>query len=73
MHDLYVARQHCRVEVTDEHVVVNDLDNTGGTFVNGQKVKAQELHQGDVLRVGNSHLRLEPSTEAAPPKPLSPE
>jgi serine/threonine protein kinase len=72
LHDLYVARQHCRVEVADGHITVNDLDNTGGTFVNGQKVKAQELHQGDILRVGNSHLRLEPSAEAAPPKPPDP-
>jgi serine/threonine protein kinase len=66
LHDLYVARTHCQLEVDGERIVVNDLENTAGVFVNGQKVKQQELHPGDVLRVGNSHLRLEPSETAAP-------
>jgi serine/threonine protein kinase len=72
LHDLYVSRTHCQLEVADDQITVNDLDNSGGTFVNGQKVKQHDLHQGDVLRVGNSHLRLEPSDEAAPPKPVEP-
>jgi serine/threonine protein kinase len=59
LHDLYVARVHCQIGVVDERVMVADLDSASGTFVNGQKVTQQEMRQGDVLRVGNSHLRLD--------------
>src|SRR5579871_5995994 len=57
--DPYVSRLHCKVELEDDRVVVSDLKNSKGTFVNGTQVTRQELHPGDVLRVGNSQLRLE--------------
>jgi serine/threonine protein kinase len=66
LHDLYVARVHCQVAVADNAVVVADIDRARGTFVNGQKVARYELHSGDVLRVGNSHLRLEPYDGVVP-------
>src|SRR5262249_38621607 len=43
-----------------ERVVVKDHQpNTGGIFINNQRVTEDELRPGDVLRVGNSYLRLE--------------
>jgi serine/threonine protein kinase len=59
LHDLYVARSHFEVEVAEEWVRVLALDTPNGTLVNGVKVSACELHLGDVIRAGNSHLRLE--------------
>src|SRR5262249_13378069 len=59
LHDLYVARVHCEIRVADQRVMVTDSDTPGGTFVNGQRIKEQEIRLGDVLRLGNSHLRLE--------------
>jgi len=59
LHDLYVARVHCEIRFEDQRAVVSDLDTPGGTFINGQKIKEQELRIGDVLRIGNSHLRLD--------------
>jgi serine/threonine protein kinase len=59
LHDLYVARVHCEIKIEDQRFVVMDLDSPGGTFVNGQKIKEQEIRIGDVVRVGNSHLRLD--------------
>jgi hypothetical protein len=64
LNDLYAARVHCDVE-TGERVVVTDHDTPGGTLVNGQKVKQQEIRHGDVVRMGNSHLRLEDVETAA--------
>jgi serine/threonine-protein kinase len=46
--------------VDDGKILVSDASSPNGTFVNGQKVSELELHPGDILRVGNSHLRLEP-------------
>src|SRR5207247_780037 len=59
LHDLYVARVHCHLEMAQGRVVVTESEPSKGTFVNGQKVTQHELQAGDVLRVGNSHLRLE--------------
>jgi serine/threonine protein kinase len=70
LNDLYVARVHCEVEVNEGRVVVTDVDEVKGIYVNGQKVKQQELKLGDVLRVGNSHLRLEPHDGSAPAEPV---
>jgi hypothetical protein len=59
LHDLYVARVHCDVQVEGARVVVVHREGKNGTLVNGQRIAQQELKIGDVLRVGNSHLRLE--------------
>lgn len=80
LHDLYVGPKHCQLALDGGRVVVTHLEHPGGTFVNGQRITGpQELRPGDVLRVGNSHLRLEaagdgtappaPAPAAAPPPP----
>ncbi len=58
LHDLYVARAHCRLKVFGDKVEAID-DDGHGIQVNGKKALRQELGLGDVLRVGNSHMRLE--------------
>src|SRR5437763_6318077 len=74
LHDLYVARCHCHIEVADGLVTVLNQINTSGTFVNKTKVEEKAtIAEGDVLRVGNSYLKLEPAeTAAAPTKPQDP-
>src|SRR5438552_9412067 len=66
LNDLYVKRVHCLLHVGDHVVVKDHQPNTGGVFVNGQRVTEQELRLGDVLRVGNSHLRLEIEDSSRP-------
>jgi hypothetical protein len=65
LHDLYVSRAHCSLEIDDHSVLVTHLSGDNGTLINGQRVTQQLLQIGDVLRVGNEHLRLEivPSQE----------
>lgn len=59
LHDLFVARSHCQLEIDDDSVLVTHLSGDNGTLINGQKITQQLLQIGDVLRVGNEHLRLE--------------
>src|SRR5262249_19235821 len=60
LHDLYVSRVHCVVEVQGEKVIVKHNEGDNGTLVNGKRItEPRELHIGDVVRIGNSHLRLE--------------
>jgi pSer/pThr/pTyr-binding forkhead associated (FHA) protein len=47
-----VSRLHCRLTLQDDGVLVEDLDSTNGTFVNGSRVRKGLLASGDLLRVG---------------------
>lgn len=48
-----VSRRHCELLMSkDDELVVKDLGSSNGTFVNGKKVRHQELSPGDLLAVG---------------------
>lgn len=49
-----VSRAHARITVTPNETTVTDLDSTNGIFVNGHRVKAAELHNGDRLNIGET-------------------
>ena len=58
--DEFASARHARIESRRDGVWVSDLGSTNGTFVNGSKVVgAARLDSGDVLRVGETDLRLE--------------
>lgn len=38
---------------------VRDLKSNSGTYVNGQRIAQVDLHLGDVIQIGSSHLRYE--------------
>jgi len=55
--DPHVSRRHASVEVYGSTcVLVKDLGSTNGTFVNGRRVTACELSDGDEIRVGDTRL-----------------
>jgi pSer/pThr/pTyr-binding forkhead associated (FHA) protein len=59
LHDLYVARVHCEVQVDGSRVLVRPTDpSSHPVLCNGQKVNERELLPGDVFRIGNTFLRL---------------
>jgi hypothetical protein len=58
--DEFASARHARIESRRDGVWVRDLDSTNGTYVNGARVEgASRLGSGDVLRVGETDLRLE--------------
>jgi pSer/pThr/pTyr-binding forkhead associated (FHA) protein len=58
--DDFASARHARIELRGDGVWVQDLDSTNGTYVNGSRVAgAQRLDHGDVLRVGETDLRVE--------------
>jgi pSer/pThr/pTyr-binding forkhead associated (FHA) protein len=58
--DDFASARHARIELRGDGIWVQDLDSTNGTFVNGSRVAgAQRLDLGDVLRVGETDLRVE--------------
>lgn len=54
-----VSRLHCRLaaDATDQ-LVVEDLDSTNGTLVNGRKVDRSLLRDGDTVTVGRVEFRV---------------
>jgi pSer/pThr/pTyr-binding forkhead associated (FHA) protein len=54
--DITVSRHHASFAVADDRLTVRDLGSTNGTYVNGQRVEATELHSGDEVIVGRFHL-----------------
>src|SRR5262249_34592062 len=46
-----VSKRHCRILLTPDHVIVEDLASVNGTNVNGQAIKRVKLHDGDELDV----------------------
>lgn len=70
LNDLYVMRVHGEVETNGARIVLTAHDSPAGTMLNGQKVtQPQELKHGDVVRMGNSHLRVEDCDIAAKEAP----
>jgi pSer/pThr/pTyr-binding forkhead associated (FHA) protein len=47
-----VSRLHCRLTLQSDGLLVEDLESTNGTFVNGERVTKLLLRNGDALRVG---------------------
>jgi hypothetical protein len=57
--DEFASAQHARIEPRSDGTWVEDLGSTNGTFVNGERITAERLKKGDVVRVGQTELRLE--------------
>ena len=58
--DDFASARHARIESRRDGVWVTDLGSTNGTFVNGSRLEgATRLSSGDVLRVGETDLRVE--------------
>ncbi len=57
-----VGRRHARLFVQGGQLLVEDLDSTNGTFLNGARLAPRQpapLQTGDELRLGNLVLRVE--------------
>jgi len=53
-----VSRKHARISLQDGTINIADLGSTNGTFVNGEKIKAAKLKEGDRILIGTSILKL---------------
>ena len=54
--DLRVSRVHAQLRAIKGRFVLFDLDSTGGTFVNGERVKRCTLYPGDVISLSGVNL-----------------
>ena len=55
--NLAISGEHAAVHLHGEEVEIEDLGCTNGTFLNGQPIKRQRLHNGDVVDIGKYKIR----------------
>lgn len=67
-----VSSHHCEILLRGADVVVNDLNSTNGTFINGDKITGEAiLKPGQILRLGQIELRLDVEGAAPAPAPAA--
>ena len=54
--DLSVSRRHALLRFRDGRWILQDLESTNGTRVNGEPVGRCQLRPGDALQVGDVRL-----------------
>jgi pSer/pThr/pTyr-binding forkhead associated (FHA) protein len=67
-----VSGHHARVFSESGAVILEDLNSTNGTFVNGQHTTRRVLRSGDVLLVGKHQLVFDNTQEWSAPPPQIP-
>jgi pSer/pThr/pTyr-binding forkhead associated (FHA) protein len=67
-----VSGHHARVFSESGAVILEDLNSTNGTFVNGQHSTRRVLRSGDVLLIGKHQLVFENAMEWSAPPPALP-
>jgi serine/threonine protein kinase len=70
--DMAVSRVHCEVEVRGKRILITDLDSGSGTFVNGKRITEAELRVGDVVKIGDTELKVEGDIDPAEATTLPP-
>lgn len=60
--DEFASSHHARFEPRRDGVWLEDLGSTNGTYLNGIRIsRPRKLSPGDVVRIGETDLRFEPS------------
>jgi pSer/pThr/pTyr-binding forkhead associated (FHA) protein len=55
--NLAVSGEHAAMQMTGNDVLLEDLNSTNGTYVNGKSVKKQPLRNGDTIEVGKYKIK----------------
>jgi len=58
IHSTLISRQHARLIVTSEAVVVEDLNSTNGCFVNDRRITKKMVREGDIVTLADMKYRL---------------
>ena len=61
-----VSRNHARLLIGPNGIIVEDNGSTNGCFVNGEQVKQHLMHDSDVLELGDLRYRLRCARRAKP-------
>ncbi len=60
LNSLLVSRAHSVIILNDNNISIKDLKSSNGTYVNGKKIDAANLKEGDVITIGTIRLSFMP-------------
>ena len=73
LNDFFVSKVHCLLHIDGYKIMVSHVEGQAGTLVDGMKISvSQKLRIGSILRIGNSHLKLEQGPFEEEPEPIEP-
>ncbi len=55
--NLAVSGEHALLHLVGNDVVIEDLNSTNGTYINGKAVKKQQLSNGDIIEIGKYKIK----------------
>ena len=55
--NLAVSGEHAVLQMTGNEVVLEDLNSTNGTYLNGKAIKKQQLQNGDSIEIGKYKIK----------------
>ncbi len=58
LEDQSCSATHCSITLTDEFIIVKDLDSRNGTFINNSRINSGTLFLGDILKVGSALISI---------------
>lgn len=56
IHDSGVSRRHLELRITPTGVIATDLGSTNGTYIEGHRIDAATLLDGNELTIGRTHI-----------------
>ena len=72
LNDGLVSRQHARITVDGDRLLVEDLGSTNGTYLNGARIQRARAVEGDRIMVGGSLLKVAAAGGAPAPQRAAP-
>ena len=63
--NLGISRQHCAFSARGEAFIVQDLNSSNGTYVNGRKITEHFLNDADEVMIGKYTLKFKNEAQAA--------
>ncbi|HEU4409378.1 MAG TPA: adenylate/guanylate cyclase domain-containing protein [Polyangiaceae bacterium] len=66
--DKIVSKEHCTIEQRGEAFVLRDAGSLNGTYINGERVKGEQLlRHGDEISLGSTRARFDDGSGPLPP------
>ena len=64
-----VSKKHARIYGRNGSLMIDDLNSTNGTYVNGRKVTSEhEITENDKVYIGDFILQIQPERQSGPPQ-----
>jgi pSer/pThr/pTyr-binding forkhead associated (FHA) protein len=63
--NLAVSGEHAVFQMSGTEVIIEDLNSTNGTYINGKAVTKQHLKHNDTVEIGKHKIRLVKETEGS--------